>query len=90
MAYFEILRGLKKLEFERLPAPNDDAACAVVEFVYDVPLPPDQWARIALGRHNGVLRELVGIPELVASHNTKTSKPEYLYRLRGPIAAGRD
>src|SRR5690349_6721987 len=70
MAYFEIRGGLKRLEFERLPVSSGEATCAVVEFVYEVPLPTGQSARITLGRHNGVVRELVGVPELVSFHDT--------------------
>jgi len=86
MAYFEIRGGLKKLEFEHPSGSDGEATGAVVEFVYESPLAVGQWARITLGRHNGVLRELVGIPELVAVDNAK-GRAEYLYRLRGAVAA---
>jgi hypothetical protein len=90
MAYFEIRGGLKRLEFERSSVSSDEATCAVVEFVYEVPLATGQWARITLGRHNGVVRQLVGVPELVSIPDTKARKPEYLYRLRGTITEARD
>jgi hypothetical protein len=89
MAYFEIRGGLKKLEFEHLAGSGGEATVAVVEFVYELPLAADQWARITLGRHNGVLRELVGLPQLVAVDTTK-GQGEYLYRLRGAVTAARD
>ena len=65
MAYFEIRGGLKKLEFERLPGSSDEATRAVVEFVYPLPLAAGQCARIMLGLHNGVERELIGVPEFL-------------------------
>lgn len=82
---FEIRAGLKKLEFERLPTSSDEATRAVVEFVRETPWPSGQRARIALGRHNGVLRELVGIPELVGTHDSRGPGRQYLYRLLGAI-----
>jgi hypothetical protein len=93
MACLEIRAGLKKLEFERLPTSSDEATRAVVEFVREVPWPCGQSARVALGRHNGVLRELVGIPELVGTEDTQNSRGpgrQYLYRLRGAITAAKD
>ena len=88
MVYFEVRGGLRKLEFEHSPKPDQEASYAVVEFVHDALLPPGQTARVPLGRHNGVVRELAGIPELVTTSPTKAGK--YLYRLRGPITAARD
>ena len=90
MAYFEIRSGLKKLEFEPLAEADIEARCAVVEFVYDGPLAAGQWARLALGRQNGLMRELVGVPELVSVQNTSTDQREYRYRLRGAIRAAHD
>jgi hypothetical protein len=88
MAYFEVRGGLRKLEFERSPESDCEAAYAAVEFVHETLLPPGQSARIALGRHNGVVRELVGIPELVKVNHAKAN--EYLYRLRGAMTAARE
>lgn len=88
MAHFEVRGGLRKLEFERSPASAQEAQYAVVEFVHDALLPPGQSARVVLGRHNGVVRELTGIPELVQRNHTKAN--EYLYRLRGVISDAHD
>jgi hypothetical protein len=85
MVYFEVREGLRKLEFERSPGAEQEAAYAVVEFVHEALLPPGQWARISLGRHNGVVRELAGVPELVEIQPRKAN--EYLYRLRGAITS---
>jgi hypothetical protein len=88
---FEIRTGLKKLEFDRLPGSTDDEAThAMVEFVREIPLPSGYQARIALGRHNGVVRELVGVPELVDIHDAQAPRRQYLYRLRGTITAAAD
>lgn len=88
MVYFEVRGGLRKLEFERSPGSQQEAAYAVVEFVHEDLLPPGLAARVALGRHNGIVRELVGIPELVRINQTRGN--EYLYRLRGAITAADD
>ena len=87
MAYFEIRGGLKKLEFERLPGSSDEATRAVVEFVYPLPLAAGQCARTMLGLHNGVERELIGVPEFLGVCGPRSAKPEYLYRLCGAITA---
>jgi hypothetical protein len=87
MVYFEVRGGLRKLEFERA-AGSHEAAYAAIEFVHETLLPSGQRARIGLGMHNGVVREVVGIPELVKDNRTKAN--EYLYRLRGAITAAPD
>jgi hypothetical protein len=88
MVHFEVRGGLRKLEFQGSPGSGHEAEYAVVEFVHVAPLPAGQSARITLGRHNGVVRELVGIPELVQLNRTNAN--EYLYRLRGAITEAHD
>src|SRR5690242_2700307 len=88
MAYFEVRSGLRKLEFDHWPASEHDAVSATVEFVHETLLPPKQPARVTLGRHNGVVRELVGIPELIKVNQAKPT--EYLYRLHGAITVAHD
>jgi hypothetical protein len=86
-----IRRGLRKLEFESVAA-NDDAAAneALVEFVTEAPLEMGATACVPLGRRDGVLREVVGIVQLVESKELGGKQREYRYRIRGTVtAAGR-
>jgi hypothetical protein len=86
----EIRSGLRKLEFEALPvaAGNADPERVLVEFVRDQPLGADEIVRIALGLRDGLLRELVGQPQLVETKRPAKGKAEYYYRLSGTVDTG--
>jgi hypothetical protein len=92
VSLIEIRSGLRKLEFEGSAAERsaDSEERALVEFVCEAPLPEAEAVRIELGARGGVLRELSGCPELVETKALKAGKREYLYRLRGRIAASPD
>lgn len=79
-----IRRGLRKLEFESElesgTSPRPSTNEALVEFVTDAPLEIGTTACVPLGRRNGVLREVVGIVQLVES-----KEREYRYRIRGAV-----
>lgn len=85
MEPIEIQGGLRKLEFQKPDGSGPESTHAVVEFVREVPLPDGQPARISLGSRNGVLREIVGLPQLVKTNNAGIRQQKYLYRLRGAI-----
>jgi len=75
-----IRRGLRKLEFESGTSPQPSTNEALVEFVTDAPLEIGTTACVPLGRRDGVLREVVGIVQLV-EHKER----EYRYRIRGAV-----
>jgi hypothetical protein len=57
-----------------------------VEFVTQSPLERGATACVPLGRRDGVLREVVGIVQLVESKELGESKQrEYRYRIRGTV-----
>jgi hypothetical protein len=85
MTPIEIRSGLRKLEFNKDSDSHGTAQEAVVEFVRATPFPAHQNARVSLGRRDGVLRELVGEPQLIETKDSATQKREYLYRVRGPV-----
>jgi hypothetical protein len=80
----EIRKGLRKLEFEsaRREASADEA---VVEFVTAAPLATGATACVPLGRRDGVLREVVGIVQLVEAKELGDKQREYRYRIRGAV-----
>ena len=80
----EIRRGLRKLEFESAATP-EAAADAVVEFVTSAPLEMGATACVPLGRRDGVLREVVGIVQLVEWKELDKKQREYRYRIRGAV-----
>lgn len=80
----EIREGLRKLDFEESA---DGEKQAVVEFVRSSPLPPSETVRVALGRRDGLLRELVGLPQMLEQKGAGASNSEYRYRVRGTIRA---
>lgn len=82
-----IRRGLRKLEFDSAANPRAPTEEALVEFVTDAPLDVGTTACVPLGRRNGVLRELVGIVQLVDSKQLGTQRREYRYRVRGAVTA---
>jgi hypothetical protein len=41
--------------------------------------------RISLGSRNGVLREIVGLPQLVKANSAGHRRRDFLYYLRGAI-----
>lgn len=88
MRLIEIRTGLRKLEFGEAPAGRRRRkADATVEFVRNDCLRVGDIVRIELGVKEGLMRELIGRPELV---NTQESSPgvfEYHYRLQAPIVA---
>jgi hypothetical protein len=85
-----VRKGLRKLEFESVAASADASAEAVVEFVTEAPLELGATACVPLGRRDGVLREVVGIVQLVDSKQIGAKQREYRYRIRGAVtAAGR-
>jgi hypothetical protein len=79
-----IRRGLRKLEFESIGR-ETAADEAVVEFVTESPLEMGATACVPLGRRDGVLREVVGIVQLVESKELGGKQREYRYRIRGAV-----
>lgn len=88
MSPIEIRSGLRKLEFEPPAAVEGPGAekHALVEFVRPEPLDPEVSVRIVLGSRNGVLRELIGQPQLVDTLRAPRGAAEYRYQLLGAIA----
>jgi hypothetical protein len=81
-----VRRGLRKLEFESAAVGREAAAEeALVEFVTQAPLEVGATACVPLGRRDGVLREVVGIVQLVESKQLDTKQREYRYRIRGAV-----
>ena len=80
MRVVDVRSGLRKLEFTP-PLVEGEAAYVLVEFVRNTPFPESESARVSLGKRDGVVRELVGVPELL----NNASGREYHYRLHGPI-----
>lgn len=89
MEPIEIQGGLRKLEFENPGGSGLESTHAVVEFAREMPLPDGQPVRISLGSRNGVLREIVGVPQLVKTNNAGARQRDYLYHLRGAITRSR-
>jgi hypothetical protein len=88
MSPIEIRSGLRKLDFAPLPLQADTAGAVrvSVEFVRVAPLAPNDVVRVVLGVCDGILRELVGQPELVATRELGEGKGEYCYRIEGAVA----
>lgn len=82
----EIKRGLRKLEFV---SSSDSHNEGIVEFIRDSPLPEGETVRVPLGRRDGKLRELAGIPTLLSSSSPQAAKREYLYRLSAGVIEAR-
>lgn len=87
MIPIDIRSGLRKLEFHGSSSTRDDedAASALVEFVYLTRLDPFQTVRVSLGIRDGVERHLVGRPTLLTEQSNRGSG-EYYYRLYGAIS----
>jgi hypothetical protein len=83
----EIMLGLRKLEFEVRPESAELPQYAVVEFVRSAPLGAGEKVRVPLGSQGGVLRELVGEPQLLEKVKFGLDRHEYRYRVRGPIGS---
>jgi hypothetical protein len=83
----EIKLGLRKLEFEVRPKSAELPQYAVVEFVRTAPLGAGEKVRVPLGSQEGVLRELVGEPQLLEKIKLGLDGYEYRYRVRGPIGS---
>jgi hypothetical protein len=81
----EITLGLRKLEFEDRPKSGELPQYAVVEFVRSAPLTAGEQVRVPLGSQGGVLRALVGEPQLLEKIKLGLDRHEYRYRVRGPI-----
>jgi hypothetical protein len=81
-----IRRGLRKLEFESGAGREGSAGEALVEFVTQSPLERGATACVPLGRRDGVLREVVGIVQLVESKELGDKQREYRYRIRGTVS----
>lgn len=80
----EIRSGLCKLEFTP-EAGGSDHQRASVEFVRETPLATGEIVRIPLGRRDGCLRELSGLPRLMETKRLTLGR-QYLYRLSGAVA----
>lgn len=89
MAPIEIHSGLRRLEFERSEQSAGESTHALVEFVRGTPLVAGQVVRVALGRRNQVIRELVGVPELIESPPAQGGPEQYRYRLRAAVTVAR-
>jgi hypothetical protein len=89
MAPIEIHSGLRRLEFERSEQGAGESTHALVEFVRGTPLTAGQTVRVALGRRNEMLRELVGVPDLIETHSANGGTAQYLYRLRAAVTVAR-
>jgi hypothetical protein len=82
----EIREGLRKLEFEEASHAVSGPKHVVVEFVRSEPFGPEEMVRVPLGRQCGVLRELIGEPQLIDTRAIGArGKCEYRYRLHGPV-----
>lgn len=87
MSCVEITSGLRKLEFEGRRKSTELPRYAVVEFVRVTPMKAGEKVRVPLGSQDGVLRELVGEPQLLEKINLGVDRHKYRYRVRGPIGA---
>ncbi len=88
MPPIEIRSGLRKLEFiqQDTAESSRDETHALVEFVRPEPLDPKVPVRIVLGARHGLLRELIGRPQLMDTRHEARGAAEYRYQLHGPIA----
>jgi hypothetical protein len=82
----EIRKGLRRLDFTQ----NESGAAqthgthVVVEFETPAQLAADQLILINLGLRNGIARELMGKPQLLASKGAAVAP--FRYRLEGDVA----
>jgi hypothetical protein len=83
----EIRTGLRRLEFEapRVGHRKQKVEEALVEFVCSTPLRPRDIVRVELGVREGVMRELIGRPDLVRTVEIDSETQEYHYRLHAQI-----
>ena len=81
----EIRAGLRKLEFRQSTDREPSTTAVVVEFVLSVPLAERAKVRVPLGMRSGVLRELVGEPQLLGTTRPAAGNREYRYRLSGEV-----
>jgi hypothetical protein len=90
MSSLEIRTGLRRLEFAGGPARDREGEGGeqrvLVEFVRAAPLAAGTTVRVPLGRRDGVLRELTGLPQLLETRPSSQGSIEYHYRLHGPVA----
>ena len=85
MAIIEIRTGLRRLDFTRKTEVRADEAAThvVVEFEVKGQLARDQLVVINLGLHDGIARELMGLPKLVT--RAPGQGQLFTYRLEGDV-----